>query len=262
MAGLVSSSPASTSSTSSPASTRRRARMEPADPAPTTITSAFSVMVRPSSHVRLARDSGSERSGRTPSGPPRQAMSVAVSQVDHACDGAESSGRPVPDVPETARPARARAPQEDPDGHEALHRRGVDRLDRHDARSTRSTRPPAQVIDEVPTASRGDVDAAVAAARAALTDPAWAGLLPVQRAGLLFRLAGLMEEHHEELAQLETRDQGQPIGISRMVSVGRSCRARPLLRGLGHQDPGHARTRCRSPTRCTTRDASRSGSPR
>ena len=77
-----------------------------------------------------------------------------------------------------------------------------------------------QVIDEVPTASGGEVDAAVAAARAALTDPAWAALLPVQRAGLLFRLAALMEEHHEELAQLETRDQGQPIGISRMVSVG------------------------------------------
>ena len=76
------------------------------------------------------------------------------------------------------------------------------------------------VIDQVPTASGADVDAAVAAARAALTDPAWAALLPVQRAGLLFRLAALMEEHHEELAQLETRDQGQPIGISRMVSVG------------------------------------------
>ena len=76
------------------------------------------------------------------------------------------------------------------------------------------------VIDEVPTASGGDVDAAVAAARSALTDPAWAGLLPVQRAGLLFRLAALLDERHEELAQLETRDQGQPIGISRMVSVG------------------------------------------
>jgi len=78
----------------------------------------------------------------------------------------------------------------------------------------------AQVIDEVPTASRADVDAAVSAARAALTNPDWAGLLPVQRAALLFRLAGLMDEHHEELAQLETRDQGQPIGISRMVSAG------------------------------------------
>ncbi|WP_406033141.1 aldehyde dehydrogenase family protein [Nocardioides sp. NBC_00163] len=76
-----------------------------------------------------------------------------------------------------------------------------------------------QVIETVPTASRGDVDAAIAAARAALSNPAWADLLPVQRAGLLFKLASLVDEHHEELAQLETRDQGQPIGISRMVSV-------------------------------------------
>ncbi|MGK4590909.1 aldehyde dehydrogenase family protein [Amycolatopsis sp. w19] len=76
-----------------------------------------------------------------------------------------------------------------------------------------------QVIEEVGTASPADVDAAVGAARKALNDPAWAGLLPVQRAALLFKLASLVDEHHEELAALETRDQGQPIGISRQVSV-------------------------------------------
>ncbi|MFD5250487.1 aldehyde dehydrogenase family protein [Amycolatopsis sp. NPDC058340] len=76
-----------------------------------------------------------------------------------------------------------------------------------------------QVIEEVGTASAADVDAAVGAARKALNDPAWTGLLPVQRAALLFKLASLVDEHHEELAALETRDQGQPIGISRQVSV-------------------------------------------
>ncbi|MFJ4656985.1 aldehyde dehydrogenase family protein [Nocardia sp. NPDC088792] len=83
------------------------------------------------------------------------------------------------------------------------------------------TRDPAtaQVIDEVATAAAADVDAAVAAARRALTAPEWAGLLPIQRAALLFRIATLIEEHHEELARLETRDQGQPIGIARAVSV-------------------------------------------
>ncbi|GAB3886620.1 aldehyde dehydrogenase DhaS [Kibdelosporangium lantanae] len=83
------------------------------------------------------------------------------------------------------------------------------------------TRDPAtgQVIKEVGTASRVDVDAAVDAARRALTTPAWAGLLPVERAALLFRLADLVDRHHEELAALETHDQGQPIGVSRLVSV-------------------------------------------
>ncbi|MFD2470210.1 aldehyde dehydrogenase family protein [Amycolatopsis silviterrae] len=83
------------------------------------------------------------------------------------------------------------------------------------------TRDPATgtVLEDVGTATQADVDAAVAAARRALTSPEWAGLAPVQRAKLLFRLADLVEEHHEELAALETRDQGQPIGISRQVSV-------------------------------------------
>jgi aldehyde dehydrogenase (NAD+) len=76
-----------------------------------------------------------------------------------------------------------------------------------------------QVIEEVGTAARADVDAAVAAARAALGRAEWAGLLPVQRAALLFRLADLIDQHHDELAALETRDQGQPLGISKMVSV-------------------------------------------
>lgn len=76
-----------------------------------------------------------------------------------------------------------------------------------------------EVIDEVPNATSSEIDAAVAAARTALDRSDWAALLPVQRAALLFRLADLIDAHHEELAALETRDQGQPIGISRMVSV-------------------------------------------
>ncbi|MEO7124301.1 MAG: aldehyde dehydrogenase family protein [Lacisediminihabitans sp.] len=76
-----------------------------------------------------------------------------------------------------------------------------------------------EVIDEVGLASKADVDAAVAAARRAFGASAWRGLLPVERARLLFALADLIEKHAEELAQLETRDQGQPIGISRQVSV-------------------------------------------
>lgn len=76
-----------------------------------------------------------------------------------------------------------------------------------------------EVIDEVGFANSSDVDAAVDSARRAFNSPAWRDLLPVQRARLLFRLADLIEEHGEELAQLETQDQGQPIGISRGVSV-------------------------------------------
>ncbi len=76
-----------------------------------------------------------------------------------------------------------------------------------------------EVLDEVGLADRADVDAAVAAARRAFEDPQWRAMLPVQRARLLFRLAEVIEAHADELAVLETRDQGQPIGVSRSVSV-------------------------------------------
>lgn len=75
------------------------------------------------------------------------------------------------------------------------------------------------VIDEVGIASHADVDAAVGAAARAVCAPDWAGLLPVERARLMFDLAALVEAHGDELAALETRDQGQPLGISREVSV-------------------------------------------
>jgi acyl-CoA reductase-like NAD-dependent aldehyde dehydrogenase len=68
-------------------------------------------------------------------------------------------------------------------------------------------------------AGKADVDAAVAAARTALTDPAWRDMLPTERGRLLWRIAELVEAHGDELATLETRDQGQPIMVAKTVSL-------------------------------------------
>jgi aldehyde dehydrogenase (NAD+)/betaine-aldehyde dehydrogenase len=77
-----------------------------------------------------------------------------------------------------------------------------------------------QVIAEVPDASAADIDAAVARAREAFRpDGPWRLLAPAARARLLWRVGDLIEGHADELAALETRDQGQPIGIARHVSV-------------------------------------------
>ncbi len=76
-----------------------------------------------------------------------------------------------------------------------------------------------EVIELVPDATATDVDAAVAAAKAAFSSPEWAQMLPATRARLLWRIADLLEEHSEELARLETRDQGQPFGISSAISI-------------------------------------------
>ncbi len=65
----------------------------------------------------------------------------------------------------------------------------------------------------------GDVDAAVAAARAALADPAWRDLTPLQRGELLHRLADLVEAHADELALIESLDNGKPVSVARAVDV-------------------------------------------
>ncbi|MFC0864796.1 aldehyde dehydrogenase family protein [Sphaerimonospora cavernae] len=75
-------------------------------------------------------------------------------------------------------------------------------------------------IGSVAEATRADVDDAVAAARSALHDPAWAGMSPAARGRLLWRLADLIEANADELARLETHDQGQPFGVARQISVG------------------------------------------
>ncbi|MEU1300191.1 aldehyde dehydrogenase family protein [Streptomyces shenzhenensis] len=72
-----------------------------------------------------------------------------------------------------------------------------------------------EVLTRVPQASMADVDAAVAAARRSLTDRAWTGLAPLERTRILSRVADLIEGELEELAVLETRDNGKPIERSR-----------------------------------------------
>jgi betaine-aldehyde dehydrogenase len=69
------------------------------------------------------------------------------------------------------------------------------------------------VLAEVPRAGAAEVDEAVARARRAL--PAWRALAPGKRAALLRALADTLESHLEELALLEARNAGKPIGSAR-----------------------------------------------
>jgi betaine-aldehyde dehydrogenase len=68
-------------------------------------------------------------------------------------------------------------------------------------------------IVELEQAGVEEADAAVARAKAAF--PAWRAVTPSDRARLLRRLATLVEENGEELAQIETRNVGKPISDSR-----------------------------------------------
>ena len=71
----------------------------------------------------------------------------------------------------------------------------------------------AAVLEQVPAAGIDAVDEAVAKARAAL--PAWRGLAPGVRAAALRALADKVEQHLEQLALLEARNTGKPIGSAR-----------------------------------------------
>jgi acyl-CoA reductase-like NAD-dependent aldehyde dehydrogenase len=69
------------------------------------------------------------------------------------------------------------------------------------------------VLAEIPRAGVEETDAAVARAKAAY--PAWRAVSPPDRARLLHRLADALADSREELAVLEARNAGKPIGDAR-----------------------------------------------
>jgi acyl-CoA reductase-like NAD-dependent aldehyde dehydrogenase len=66
-------------------------------------------------------------------------------------------------------------------------------------------------LGEVSVAQQSDVDRAVARARAAFEDGPWARMRPSDRGQLLWALGDLVERHQDELALLETLNNGKPI---------------------------------------------------
>jgi acyl-CoA reductase-like NAD-dependent aldehyde dehydrogenase len=96
---------------------------------------------------------------------------------------------------------------------------GAQRPEALDGR-TLATLDPAtgQEIAQVPHAGPQDVELAVAAAREAF-EGSWAALPPAGRGHLLGRLADALEAHAEELAQIESLDNGKPVKLAQFVDV-------------------------------------------
>ncbi|WP_120313323.1 aldehyde dehydrogenase family protein, partial [Mycolicibacterium elephantis] len=74
-----------------------------------------------------------------------------------------------------------------------------------------------RAVAECALASPADVDAAVAAARAAL--PEWAGATPAERSAVLATLARLAGEHAEQLVDEEVRQTGKPVRLAAEFDV-------------------------------------------
>jgi acyl-CoA reductase-like NAD-dependent aldehyde dehydrogenase len=78
-----------------------------------------------------------------------------------------------------------------------------------------------EVLTQIAEASSADVDRAVRAARRAFEDRTglWRKMSASERGRLIWRLADLMETQIDELAELETLDNGKPIFESRYVDM-------------------------------------------
>jgi betaine-aldehyde dehydrogenase len=70
-----------------------------------------------------------------------------------------------------------------------------------------------QVIAEVPKATAGDVDRAVAAARKAFEET-WFDTTPSERMGMLLKLADAIDEHAEELGRIEAENVGKVYSLT------------------------------------------------
>jgi acyl-CoA reductase-like NAD-dependent aldehyde dehydrogenase len=97
---------------------------------------------------------------------------------------------------------------------------GAERPEAADGR-TFATLDPAtgREIAQVSQAGAQDVERAVQAARAAFADGPWASMPAAGREGLMRALADAIEAHAEELAQIESLDNGKPVGLAQYVDV-------------------------------------------
>jgi len=77
-----------------------------------------------------------------------------------------------------------------------------------------------EAIGEVPNASVEEVDETVARAKATLTD--WLDATPGERSELLLKLADVISDNAEELAQVESRNVGKPRCRSPRTTCGSS----------------------------------------
>ncbi|MBS1879787.1 MAG: CoA-acylating methylmalonate-semialdehyde dehydrogenase [Actinobacteria bacterium] len=87
------------------------------------------------------------------------------------------------------------------------------------------------VLARVPLSNAADVDAAVAAARAAL--PAWRATSPLLRARALMRLRDELTAHREEIAELVTLDMGKTLPDA-SAEVGRGIESVEAATAIPH----------------------------
>src|SRR5450631_2438689 len=78
-----------------------------------------------------------------------------------------------------------------------------------------------------------DINRAVRAARRAFEEGPWSRMTPSERGRIIWRIGDLILEHLDELAQLESLDNGKPFSVARVADV-------PLSADIFHYMSGWA----------------------
>src|SRR6202795_4786519 len=75
------------------------------------------------------------------------------------------------------------------------------------------------VIAHVAEGDKADIDAAVQAARRAFESGPWATMTPSDRGKMIWRIGDLISKYADELAELESLDNGKPVAVARAADV-------------------------------------------
>ena len=76
-----------------------------------------------------------------------------------------------------------------------------------------------EIVAHVAEGGTVDIDKAVKAARAAFDSGSWSKMTPSERGKLMWKLGDLIEKNNDQLAQLETLDNGKPFSVARVADV-------------------------------------------
>ncbi|WP_327699356.1 aldehyde dehydrogenase family protein [Streptomyces sp. NBC_00459] len=111
------------------------------------------------------------------------------------------------------------------------------------------------VVTTVAEASAADVDAAVRAAREAFDSGPWAATTGRERGRILNRVAQLIRENADEIAQLESLDVGKPISLCHAVDVTNAANDYEYFAALAFSLDGATRETIHNALAYTRREA-------
>jgi len=94
------------------------------------------------------------------------------------------------------------------------------------------------LLATVAKATKADIDRAVDTAHAAFEGKAWAGIVPAERGRIMQRIAQALRDQTEELATLESRDNGKPLRQAR-TDVQVAARYFEFFAGIADKIMGH-----------------------